>query len=225
MYLLKRGRPACVGRNDAGGTPTPQWVVGDFILLKEPGEPTLVMLHGTGGDEREMFAFGQSLRAEGMGLLAPRGKEPERGMNRWFRRRAEGVFDLENLAMRADELADFVVETLPGKRIAVGFSNGANVAAAILLRRPDVFSAAILLAPMVPFEPSELPDLMGVRVHLDCGENDPMVPRENAARLAAMLSGAGARVSVRWHPGGHALDAEGIERAKEVVREEGKGKG
>ncbi len=191
--------------------------VSDFIHLQEPGEPTLVMLHGTGGDEREMFALGQSLRAEGMALLAPRGKEPERGMNRWFRRKAEGVFDLENLAMRADELADFVIETVPGRRIAVGFSNGANVAAAILLQRPDVFSAAILLAPMVPFEPSEPPDLMGVRVHLDCGESDPMVPRENAARLAAMLSKAGARVSVRWHFGGHALDAEGLEEAKKVI--------
>ena len=195
----------------------------DFIHLHEPGDPTLVMLHGTGGDEEEMMAFGRSLRP-GAGLLAPRGKEPERGMNRWFRRRAEGVFDLENLATRADELADFVVEKAPGgRRVAVGFSNGANVAAAILLRRPEVFSAALLLAPMLPFEPSELPDLTGVRVHLDCGERDPLVPKENAARLATMLSRAGARVSVRWHPGGHALDAEGVEAAREFVREEGLG--
>lgn len=191
----------------------------EFTHLSEPGEPTLVMLHGTGGDEREMLAFGQSLRAPGMGLLAPRGKEPERGMNRWFRRRAEGVFDEPNLFERADELADFVVQEVPeGRRIAVGFSNGANVAAAILLRRPEVFAGAVLLAPMVPFAPSELPNLMGVRVHLDCGENDPLVPRENAARLAATLSRAGARVSVRWHPGGHGLDEEGIEEAKEVVK-------
>lgn len=190
----------------------------DFIHLSEPGEPTLVMLHGTGGDEREMFDFGQSLRAKEMGILAPRGKEPERGMNRWFRRRAEGVFDEANLFERADELADFVVEKAPeGGRIAVGFSNGANIAAAILLRRPETFAGAILLAPMVPFEPSELPNLMGVRVHLDCGENDPLVPRENSARLAAMLSRAGARVSVRWHPGGHTLDAEGIKEARTVV--------
>lgn len=195
----------------------------DFIHLSEPGEPTLVMLHGTGGDERDMMAFGRELRAPGMGLLSPRGKEPERGMNRWFRRMGEGVFDLENLAMRADELADFVMEQIPGKRIAVGFSNGANVAAAILLRRPDVFQAALLLAPMVPFEPEELPNLMGVRVHMDCGERDPMVPKENASRLAATLSRAGARVSVRWHPGGHTLDPEGVRAATEVVRELGTG--
>ncbi len=189
----------------------------DFIHLAEPGDPTLVMLHGTGGDEREMLAFGRELRTPGMGLLAPRGKEPERGMNRWFRRRAEGVFDLENLATRADELADFVAEKAPGERIAVGFSNGANVAAAILLRRPETFRAALLLAPMVPFEPEALPNLMGVRVHLDCGEQDPMVPKENASRLAAMLSRAGARVSVRWHPGGHTLDAGGIQAAREFI--------
>ena len=181
----------------------------NFVHLSEPGEPTLVLLHGTGGDEREMFAFGQALRAPGMGVLAPRGKEKEAGMNRWFRRLAEGVFDEANLFARADELADFLVREIPGKRVAVGFSNGANVAAAILLRRPEVFSAAALLAPQAPFVPAALPNLMGVRVHLDCGENDPLVPKENAARLAGTLSRAGARVSVRWHPGGHGLDEEG----------------
>ena len=190
----------------------------DFIHLSESGEPTLVVLHGTGGDERETFALGRELRAPGMGILAPRGKEPEGGMNRWFRRKAEGVFDEANLFERADELADFVVHEVPhGKRIAVGFSNGANVAAAILLRRPEVFRVAVLLAPMVPFVPSVTPNLMGVHVHLDCGENDPLVPRENAVRLAAMLSAAGARVSLRWHPGGHGLDAEGVREARRVV--------
>ncbi len=192
--------------------------VSDFIHLSEPGAPTLVMLHGTGGDETDMMAFGRELRRPGMGLLSPRGKEPEHGMNRWFRRKAEGVFDLPNLFERADELADFVTGKIPGGgRIAVGFSNGANAAAAILLRRPETFQSALLLAPMVPFEPSELPNLMGIRVHMDCGERDPLVPKENSARLAAMLSGAGARVSVRWHPGGHTLDAEGVEAAKEFI--------
>lgn len=141
-------------------------------------------------------------------------------MNRWFRRLSEGVFDLPNLYERADELADYLDEKLPeGRRIAVGFSNGANIAAAILLRRPKTFSAALLLAPMVPFVPEALPDLTGVRVHMDCGERDPMVPKENAAQLAAMLSKAGARVSVRWHPGGHGLDHEGVEAAKEFLKD------
>ena len=122
----------------------------DFVFLQEPGDPTLVMLHGTGGDERDMMQFGRSLRSEGMGLLSPRGKEPERGMNRWFRRLAEGVFDLDNLAMRADELADFVVEKVPGRRVAVGFSNGANVAAAILLRSAPNSSIAARVARITP---------------------------------------------------------------------------
>lgn len=197
----------------------------EFVHLAEPpadsGAPTLVMLHGTGGDERQMFAFGRELRTPGMGILAPRGKEPEHGMNRWFRRLAEGVFDEANLFERTDELADYLVEKVSGPRIAVGFSNGANVAAAMLLRRPEVLQGAILLAPMTPFVPETLPNLMGVRVHLDCGERDPIVPKENASLLAATISRAGARISVRWHPGGHTLDAEGVEAAKGVIADFG----
>jgi phospholipase/carboxylesterase len=196
----------------------PQWFVAEFIHLYEPGDPTLVLLHGTGGDENDMLALGRALRPDA-GHLALRGKEPEHGMNRWFRRLSEGVFDLPNLYERADELANYLEEKLPeGHRIAVGFSNGANIAAAILLRRPETFSAALLLAPMVPFVPEALPDLTGIRVHMDCGERDPMVPKENAAHLAGMLSKAGARVSVRWHPGGHGLDQEGIEAAKDFLK-------
>lgn len=189
----------------------------EFIHLYEPGNPTLVLLHGTGGDENDMLSLGKALRPDA-GQLALRGKEPEHGMNRWFRRLSEGVFDIPNLYERADELADYLEVKVPeGHRIAVGFSNGANIAAAILLRRPKTFSAALLLAPMIPFIPESLPDLTGVRVHMDCGERDPMVPKENAAQLAAMLSKAGARVSVRWHPGGHGLDHEGVEAAKEFL--------
>lgn len=177
------------------------------------------MLHGTGGDEADMANFGRSLMPSA-GILSPRGKEPENGLNRWFLRRAEGVFDLENLAFRADELADYVLQMVPqGKRIAVGFSNGANIAAAVLLRRPEVFQGAALLAPMTPFVPDALPDLTGVRVHMDCGEQDPLVPKENAARLAAMLSESGARLSVRWHPGGHTLDPEGVQQVKAFLRD------
>lgn len=177
------------------------------------------MLHGTGGDENDMANFGRTL-LPGAGILSPRGKEPENGLNRWFLRKAEGVFDLENLAFRADELADYVLQLVPqGKRIAVGFSNGANIAAAILLRRPEVFHGAALLAPMTPLVPEALPDLKGVRVHMDCGERDPMVPKENAAHLAAMLSESGARVSLRWHPGGHSLDSEGVEQVRQFLQE------
>ena len=175
-------------------------------FIYEPGEPTLVMLHGTGGDEREMLEFGKQLRP-GVGYLSVRGNEPERGMNRFFRRMAEGVFDEPNLKMRTEELASFVIEKVPtGKRIAVGFSNGANIAAAALLLRPEAFDGAALLAAMVPLTPDALPELSGKEILLVSGRQDPMVPMENANRLAAMLRDSGAIVDHFVHGGGHGLD-------------------
>lgn len=177
-----------------------------MIHLHEPGEPTLVLLHGTGGDEVDFLAFGKSLIG-GVGYLAIRGQEREFGQNRWFRRFAEGVFDIPNLLERTDELADFVIRTVPeGRRIAVGFSNGANIAAAVLLKRPEVFDAAALLAPMVPYEPETLPDLTGKSILMVCGEQDPIVPLANAQTLATMLTTAGASVQLHLHPGGHQPD-------------------
>lgn len=176
-----------------------------FTYLHEPGDPTLVLLHGTGGNERDMLEFGKALLPKA-GYLAPLGNEPENGMSRWFRRLREGVFDEPNLIFRTHELADFVEEAVPeGRRIAVGLSNGANVAAAALLLRPEAFHAAALLAPMVPLEPEALPDLAGRPVLMVCGEQDPLVPRTNALALAAMLETAGAQLEVHWHPGGHGL--------------------
>jgi len=163
------------------------------------------MLHGTGGNEREMLGFGKSLLKD-VGYLSARGQEPEHGMNRWFRRLEEGVFDIPNLVERAEEFATFVEEKLPTEtRIAVGFSNGANMAGAILLLRPEVFHAAALLAPMVPLEVETLPDLSGKEVLIVAGERDPIVPRMNVLSLATMLETAGASVDLQWHPGGHGL--------------------
>lgn len=176
-----------------------------FIQIHEPGDPTLVMLHGTGGNEVEFLEFGRRL-SKRTGFLSLRGKEPERGMNRWFRRHAEGVFDVDNLKMRAMELGSYVVETLPdSRRIAVGFSNGANIAAATLFLQPVAFHAAVLLAPMVPFEPEQLPDFEGKPILMVCGENDPLVPRMNAMALASMFETAGADLTLHWHPGGHSF--------------------
>ncbi|MDX2064603.1 MAG: alpha/beta hydrolase [Fimbriimonadaceae bacterium] len=193
-----------------------------YIHLAEPGppgSPTLVMLHGTGGDEREFLAFGQSL-ASGVGFLSLRGKEPERGANRWFRRHAEGVFDVPNLIERADELGEYVQQALPDTpRIAVGFSNGANIAAAVLLQQPAAFDAALLLAPMVPYEPTALPDgtlpdLGGKPILMVCGEHDPIVPRSNAQHLATLLATAGADLQIHWHAGGHSPDQTALFVAK-----------
>ncbi|MGV3614621.1 MAG: alpha/beta hydrolase [Fimbriimonas sp.] len=178
-----------------------------FIEIHEPGDPTLVMLHGTGGDEQGMLEFGKRL-SKRTGYLALRGKEPEGSVNRWFRRFGEGVFDEPNLKMRAEELADYVMARLPNeRRVAVGFSNGANIAAAALLLRPEAFDAAVLLAPMVPFSPDSLPDLSGKPILMVCGEQDPIVPMANAQTLATMFEASGAALDLHWHPGGHGLSA------------------
>ena len=154
-----------------------------------------------------MFDLGPRLLPRA-GYLAPLGKEPENGLNRWFRRLEEGVFDEPNLIERTHELADFVTATLgETRKIALGFSNGANIAAASLLLRPEVFDAAALLAPMVPIIPDSLPNLEGRPVLMVCGERDPIVPRTNALALASMLETAGADLTVHWHSGAHHLSA------------------
>jgi predicted esterase/catechol 2,3-dioxygenase-like lactoylglutathione lyase family enzyme len=174
------------------------------------GDTTLLLLHGTGGDEDDLVPLGRRL-LPGAGLLSPRGKVLERGMPRFFRRLAEGVFDQEDLARRTEELAALVegaARTYGLSRdriVAVGFSNGANIAASLLLRRPGLLRAAILLSPMVPFEPDAVPDLAGTDVFIGAGRRDPIGPPEQVERLAAILSRAGAAVTVHWEAGGHEL--------------------
>jgi predicted esterase len=175
---------------------------------EQAGSTTLLLLHGTGGDEDDLIPLGRAL-LPGAGLLSPRGKVMERGMPRFFRRIAEGVFDQEDLARRTDELAAFVeaaAATYNLRRdgiVAVGFSNGANIAASLLLRRPGVLRGAVLLSPMVPFEPGERVDLAGTSVFIGAGRADTMVPVEQVERLAEILREAGAEVAVHWDPGGH----------------------
>ncbi|MFL5577800.1 MAG: VOC family protein [Gemmatimonadaceae bacterium] len=174
------------------------------------GSTTLLLLHGTGGDEEDLLPLGRAL-LPGAGMLSPRGKVLERGAPRFFRRIAEGVFDQEDLARRTEELADFVeaaANTYALERdgvVAVGFSNGANIAASLLLRRPGVLRGAVLLSPMVPFEPDALPDLKGTAVFIGAGRADPIAPAAQVERLAELLRQAGADVTVHWEPGGHSV--------------------
>jgi len=185
----------------------------------EGDERGLLLLHGTGGDENDLIPLGQAL-APGAALLSPRGAVLEHGMPRFFRRLAEGVFDLDDLVARTHELADFVAAAsaayhlTPGKLIAVGFSNGANIAASTLLLRPEALGAAVLLRATLPIEPETLPDLSGVPVLIASGRTDPMVRPEQPERLATLLARAGADVTVRWSPGGHGLDQGDIEAAR-----------
>ncbi len=180
---------------------------------------TLLLLHGTGGNENDLLPLGREL-LPGANLLSPRGKVLEHGMPRFFRRLAEGVFDEEDLKLRTEELAGFVEEASerygfdPGKLFAVGFSNGSNIAASLALSRPDLLRGAVLLRPMVPFEPEALPDLSGVRIFVAAGELDQMVPKENTERLVELLRDSGAEIQVRWQRTGHGLAREDVEETR-----------
>jgi phospholipase/carboxylesterase len=180
--------------------------------------PVLLLLHGTGGNEDDLLPLGRTL-APGAALLSPRGKVLEHGMPRFFRRLAEGVFDLPDLIARTHDLAKFIRAAvthygLDSERlVAVGFSNGANIGGSLLLLHPGLLRAAILLRPMVPFEPDVLPDLKGTAVFVSAGRTDPIVPPSNSERLAALLREAGADVTLAWQPGGHNLTSPEVEAA------------
>jgi predicted esterase len=195
----------------------------DFKHVYIPGEDkspwTVLLLHGTGGDERDLLPLGARV-APGAALLSPRGKVLENGMPRFFRRLAMGVFDVEDLKFRTEELARFVAEAaehygFDAKRVlALGYSNGANIAASLMLLRPEVLAGAILLRPMIPLTPERTPDLTGVRVFAAAGSHDPIVRPEETERLAGMLRAAGAEVELHWSPGGHELSEEELEKAR-----------
>lgn len=179
-----------------------------FVRATQAGKPPLLLLHGTGGDENDLVPLGQQL-SPGSALLSPRGKVSENGMPRFFRRLAEGVFDLEDLKVRTAELAAFVAAASAeygiDKPVAVGFSNGANIAASLLLTQPDVLAGAVLLRAMLPFEPDTLHDLTGKPVLLLSGSNDPMMPAAARDRLAAVLQAGGAKLVYKVLPAGHNL--------------------
>jgi predicted esterase len=181
---------------------------------------TLLLLHGTGGDENDLLGLGRALDPAAA-LLSPRGKVVEKGMPRFFRRFGEGVFDLDDLRFRAGELADFVAAAAaqyhfdPGKVIAVGYSNGANLAGAVLLLRPNVLAGAALLRPWVPFMPEQLPDLTGKPILIAAGRADPIVPADQAPQLADLLRSAGADVTLVTEAAGHALEPSDLGIARE----------
>ena len=197
----------------------------DFIHEFVPGssERTLLLLHGTGGNERDLIPLGRELNPTAA-LLSPRGKVLENGMPRFFRRLAEGVFDLQDLKNRTNELADFVAAAAQhygfaaDKVVAVGYSNGANIAASMLLLRPEVLSAAILFRAMVPLVPKNLPDLSSMRVWIGAGDQDPIIPPSETKRLAELLRSAGADVTIRFFQASHALTVDDINSAGEWLR-------
>lgn len=171
---------------------------------------TLVLLHGTGGNENDLLPLGESL-LPGAALLSIRGNVLEHGAPRFFRRLAEGVFDLDDLHRRTEELARFLLAAGPhygfalGRAHAVGFSNGANVAASLLLSHPGTIAGGVLFRAMVPFEPASPAPLRGTAVLLSEGRSDPLVPVDQAERLAAIFRESEADVTLEWQAGGHQL--------------------
>jgi phospholipase/carboxylesterase len=205
-------------------------MIPDFIHEFVPGTSnrTLLLLHGTGGNERDLIALGRELDPNAA-LLSPRGKVLEHGMPRFFRRLAEGVFDLEDLKFRTNELADFVTAAAQhygfarDNLVAVGYSNGANIAASMLLLRPEIMHRAILFRAMVPLIPDKLPDLSSVRVWIGAGDQDPIVPASETKRLVELLRRAGADVTIRFAKAGHGLTNDDLEAAHHWIGESSRG--
>lgn len=199
----------------------------DWTYLADPGEttegPALLVLHGTGGTEREMLAFGRSL-FPGAPVLSPRGRVSEGGAARFFSRTPQDPFRFPDLPERIDELAAFVREAvaahgLEGRPlVAVGYSNGANAAAALMLRHPGLLAGGALLRPMLPAPAPAGLDLHGTRVLLLGGRDDTMIPPDRVEALAGTLRAAGAEVQEHWSPTGHGLLQADIDAAGAFVR-------
>jgi phospholipase/carboxylesterase len=197
----------------------------DFIYRFQPAAgrdaASLLLLHGTGGDETDLLPLGATL-SPGAALLSPRGRVTEHGMPRFFRRLAEGVFDEDDVRRRANELGDFINEARRrhgiASPIAVGFSNGANIAAALLMLRPDALAGAVLLRAMVPLSVPPAADLAGRPVLMLSGVADPIVPAGNSARLAAQLAQRGADVTHRTLPIGHQLSQADVTIARDWLK-------
>ena len=191
-----------------------------FVPATGGSTRVLLLLHGTGGDESDLLPLGRELDPRAA-LLSPRGKVLEKGMPRFFRRLADGVFDEEDVVRRADELAAFITAASGEygfsleQMTAVGYSNGANIAAAVMLLRPEVIRSAVLLRAMMPLKNPRLPDLAGTRVLVSAGDTDPIIPLANVSALAALLQRSGADVRLEVHEAAHGLVASDRAVAKQ----------
>ena len=186
-------------------------------LPGEPGGPLLFLFHGTGGDEHQLVALGREL-APRAGIVSPRGDVCEHGAARFFRRAAEGVYDMADLARATDKMAAFVeahaAAAKPPAVWGLGYSNGANILASTVFERPTLFQAAALLHPLIPFEPQVRGSLAGTRLLVTAGQRDPICPPDLTGRLLARLRAGGADVTVAWHAGGHEVRPDEIEAVR-----------
>ncbi|MFZ0556146.1 MAG: alpha/beta hydrolase [Nitrososphaeraceae archaeon] len=193
---------------------------------KDHDSLTLLLLHGTGGEENDLIPIAKMLEITNASILSPRGRVLENGMPRFFRRLAEGVFDIEDLKFRTNELADFVRDASKtyafdlNRIMAIGYSNGANIAASLLLLRPEILFSAILFRPMIPLVPEPLPNLSNKRVLVSSGLRDPIVASYQTKDLIDLLIRVGANVSVQWQNSGHELTQRDVKLAREWVMSE-----
>jgi phospholipase/carboxylesterase len=182
---------------------------------------TLLLLHGTGGDENDLIPVARMIDTAGASILSPRGKVLENGLPRFFRRLSEGVFDLKDLKFRTHELADFLQNASKlykfnlEQTVAVGYSNGANIAVSMLLLRPEVLAGSILFRAMVPFVPESVPNLSGKYIFMSAGLHDPIIPSPGTKSLFDLLRRTGSNVSLRWQSSGHALTQKDVSEARE----------
>ena len=174
-----------------------------------PGAPLFLTFHGTGGNEQQFHSFATELLPAAH-ITSPRGEVSEGGALRYFRRTGEGVFDMVDLAKRTAQMADFIAAerdaTGATRVIALGYSNGANIAAAVSFSRPDLLTDLILLHPLIPFDPGPQPGLAGKRILVTAGQRDPICPAPLTEKLTDFYAAQGAKVTMHWHPGGHAID-------------------
>ncbi|MBS4196673.1 alpha/beta hydrolase [Lederbergia citri] len=190
-----------------------------FNKGKNPNKPTLLLLHGTGGNELDLLPLAERIDDEAP-VLSVRGNVLEHGMPRFFRRLAEGVFDEEDLIFRTKELNQFLDEAARENGfdrdniIAIGYSNGANIAASLLFHYQNALKAAILHHPMVPRRGVELPDLSGKSVFIAAGTNDPICSPSESLELQSLLEKANAKVELHWEDRGHQLTAQEVEAAR-----------
>ncbi|MGC1134313.1 MAG: alpha/beta hydrolase [Nitrososphaeraceae archaeon] len=187
---------------------------------KDQNSLTLLLLHGTGGDETDLIPIVTMLEITNASILSPRGKVMENGMPRYFRRLSKGIFDIEDLKFRTNELAEFVQNASKtyalnlNRIVAIGYSNGANIATSVLLLRPEILSSAILFRPMIPLVPNTLPNLSSNRVLISAGLHDPFVASYQTKDLFDLLEKVGAKVSIQWQNSGHELTQRDIVAAR-----------
>lgn len=190
-----------------------------FKKGSDMNKPVFLMLHGTGGNEQDLLPLAAHIDPEAS-VLSVRGNVSENGMPRFFKRLSEGVFDMEDLKFRTKELYDFIGEAAKehgferNNVVAIGYSNGANIAANLLFTYEDALKGAILHHPMVPDRKADLPNLTGTPVFIAAGTNDPICPAEESTDLEQLLTGAGADVVLHWENYGHQLTMPEVEAAK-----------